>query len=72
MGPSGLQTGDKVLALNQCQVKDSDAWYHCIVSAVKHASPGYCVSSELVKEHDESVAGNDTAYPVLQCMLIRN
>ncbi|XP_023725871.1 membrane-bound transcription factor site-2 protease isoform X2 [Cryptotermes secundus] len=56
LGPSGLQTGDKVLALNQCQVKDYDTWYQCIQSAVNHASPGYCVSSDLVKEHDESIA----------------
>jgi hypothetical protein len=59
LGPSGLQRGDKVLALNQCQIKDYDTWYQCIQSAVSHASPGYCISSELVKEHDESTAGKE-------------
>jgi hypothetical protein len=59
LGPSGLQTGDKILALNQCEVKDFDTWYHCIVSAVNHPTPGYCVSSELLKEHDESTVGKE-------------
>jgi len=57
LGPSGLQTGDKILALNQCHVKDFDTWYHCILSAINHANPGYCISSEVVKEHDESIGG---------------
>lgn len=56
------------MALNKCQVKDFDTWYQCIKSAVKYANPGYCVSSELVKEHDESVTGNNIA---LYCIIVR-
>jgi hypothetical protein len=62
LGPLGLQTGDKVLALNQCQVKDHDTWYQCIQSAANHANPGYCVSAELVREQDESTAGKEITW----------
>lgn len=69
-GPSGLQTGDKVLTLNQCHVKDFDSWYHCILSAINHASPGYCISAELVKEHDESVASKEITLTYVHTYII--
>ncbi|XP_046986424.1 membrane-bound transcription factor site-2 protease isoform X1 [Schistocerca americana] len=55
MGPTGLKVGDRVVAINQCEVLDSETWYHCTLLAIKQPSPGYCISAELVKEHDESV-----------------
>jgi hypothetical protein len=65
-GPSGLQMGDKVLTLNQCQVKDLDSWYQCILSAINHASPGYCISSDLVNEYDESVESKEITLTYVQ------
>ncbi|XP_069689813.1 membrane-bound transcription factor site-2 protease [Periplaneta americana] len=67
LGPTGLRVGDKIVALNQCQVKDYDTWYYCIVSTIQHQGPGYCVSSELVREHDESVSVKQLPGGVVEC-----
>ncbi|PSN52903.1 hypothetical protein C0J52_02976 [Blattella germanica] len=66
-GPSGLLTGDKIVAVNECKVRDSDTWQSCISFAIKHPNPGYCVSSELVRNHDESVAVKQLAGGVVEC-----
>ncbi|XP_066994177.2 membrane-bound transcription factor site-2 protease isoform X2 [Anabrus simplex] len=67
MGPTGLQQGDRVIAVNQCEVLDSDSWYSCIVQAVKQQSPGYCISAELVKEHDESIPVRQLPGGAVEC-----
>ncbi|KAK7789542.1 hypothetical protein R5R35_010321 [Gryllus longicercus] len=67
LGVTGLRSGDRVVAVNQCEVLDSDSWYTCIVQAVKQPSPGYCISAELVKEHDESIPVRQLAAGAVEC-----
>lgn len=67
LGPSGLLVGNKIVAVNQHQVKDYDSWHHSISSAIKKMSPGYCISSELVRLHDESVSAKQLPGGLVEC-----
>ncbi|KAJ9591941.1 hypothetical protein L9F63_001543 [Diploptera punctata] len=67
LGPTGLLVGDKIVSINQHHVKDYDSWHYSISSAIKTTSPGYCISSELVRLHDESVSVRQSPGGVIEC-----
>lgn len=58
-GSRGIAVGDIITSINDCRVKDIDSWYKCLVNAIKHP-PAYCIPSEYVLEHDESVQVSHT------------
>ncbi|XP_063242597.1 membrane-bound transcription factor site-2 protease isoform X2 [Bacillus rossius redtenbacheri] len=66
-GSTGLREGDRVVAVNQCEVGDTEDWYYCMLGAVRDPSPGYCVSSELARKHDESVPVKQLAGGGIEC-----
>ncbi|CAH0384965.1 unnamed protein product [Bemisia tabaci] len=54
IGPSGLEVGDEITKVNYCPVQDMNSWRDCLVQSTESLSPGYCVSSEFIHQHDES------------------
>ena len=58
-GPAGLMVDDQVTQINDCPVVDFGSWQDCLAQSVRLPNPGYCVHSEFIKEHDESVPGKD-------------
>ncbi|XP_043268937.1 membrane-bound transcription factor site-2 protease [Venturia canescens] len=67
LGPTGLMTQDVVYNLNDCSISNSDNWYNCILEAVNHPTPGYCVSQNLVEEYDESAPAKTMPNGVVNC-----
>uniref|UniRef100_A0A1B6E0Q3 Membrane-bound transcription factor site-2 protease n=1 Tax=Clastoptera arizonana TaxID=38151 RepID=A0A1B6E0Q3_9HEMI len=66
-GPGGLQIRDRVTFINDCPITDLNSWQECLVSAVKHNTPGYCLQSEFIKEHDESGPAKHLAAGAVEC-----
>lgn len=58
LGPTGLLQDDVVTSLNECTIKDTLTWKKCLLDTLQNPTPGYCISAEFVREHDESVPGN--------------
>lgn len=53
-GERGLQVNDVVRFVNGCAVRDRDAWYACLWRTIREP-PAYCVDSDYILQHDESV-----------------
>lgn len=53
-GEKGLAVDDVITSINDCDVKNIDSWYGCLINTIKYP-PSYCIPSEYVLEHDESV-----------------
>nr|CAD7454868.1 unnamed protein product [Timema tahoe] len=71
-GPTGLRPDDRVVNINQCEVSDTEDWYYCILAAVRENSPGYCVTTELVRENDESVPVRQLSGGSVECCIATN
>lgn len=65
-GERGLRVGDVIQSINDCDVKNIDTWYGCLIQTIKHP-PSYCIRSEYVLEHDESVPVSHTNDGVIEC-----
>lgn len=65
-GERGLRVGDVIQSINDCDVKNIDTWYGCLIQTIKHP-PSYCIQSEYVLEHDESVPVSHTNDGVIEC-----
>ncbi|XP_054270800.1 membrane-bound transcription factor site-2 protease-like isoform X2 [Macrosteles quadrilineatus] len=66
-GMGGLMEKDLVTKVNECVVTDSYSWQNCLGRAVRLATPGYCLQSEFIKEHDESVPAKHLSLGVVEC-----
>lgn len=53
-GARGLAVHDVVTDVNGCTVRDLDTWYACLLRTIRQP-PAYCVTSEHILQHDESV-----------------
>ncbi|XP_046418543.1 membrane-bound transcription factor site-2 protease [Neodiprion fabricii] len=67
LGSTGLLPRDTIYRINDCTVNDCDDWYHCILTAVRQPSPGYCVTQKLIQEYDESVPAWHMANGAVSC-----
>lgn len=54
IGARGLQIDDTVNDINGCSVIDLDSWYDCLLETIRNP-PAYCISSDFLLNHDESV-----------------
>ncbi|KAK6640798.1 hypothetical protein RUM44_012495 [Polyplax serrata] len=54
-GISGIFPGDKLVAINDCEVSDLETWHQCLISFTNKPPPGYCVSEDIIHQLDESV-----------------
>ncbi|XP_018394891.1 PREDICTED: membrane-bound transcription factor site-2 protease-like, partial [Cyphomyrmex costatus] len=66
-GPTGLLEYDVIYKLNNCPVKHSEDWYHFILQAVQHSTPGYCVKQSFVQDYDESVPAKQKTNSAVNC-----
>lgn len=57
LGKTGIQLGDKLVAINDCEVSDTEGWRQCLISFNNMPAPGYCVNEDMVHQLDESVPG---------------
>ncbi|XP_074100604.1 membrane-bound transcription factor site-2 protease [Cotesia typhae] len=55
LGAKGLETRDIIFKINNCEVKNNDDWYHCLLQTIKEPTPGYCVKQNIIEENDESI-----------------
>lgn len=40
---------DIIYKLNNCPIKNNEDWYDCILHAVQHSTPGYCVKQSFIQ-----------------------
>lgn len=62
----GLAVNDVIKSINECDVKNIETWYKCLINTIKHP-PSYCIPSEYVLDHDESVPVSRTNDGVIEC-----
>ncbi|EZA49658.1 Membrane-bound transcription factor site-2 protease [Ooceraea biroi] len=67
LGPTGLLERDVIYKLNNCPVRNSEDWYDCMLHAVQHSSPGYCVKQSFIQDYDESVPAKQKTNGVVNC-----
>lgn len=65
-GEKGFYINDIITKINDCQVTNMETWYKCLVNTIKHP-PAYCIPSEYVLDHDESVPVFHTNEGVTEC-----
>ncbi|XP_039289082.1 membrane-bound transcription factor site-2 protease-like [Nilaparvata lugens] len=71
-GPTGLLVGDRIIQLNQCQVTNVHDWLSCLVTSFREPSPGFCISAEFIKEHDESIPAKHMSSGAVECCASNN
>ncbi|KAG8038499.1 hypothetical protein G9C98_006195 [Cotesia typhae] len=49
LGAKGLETRDIIFKINNCEVKNNDDWYHCLLQTIKEPTPGYCVKQNIIE-----------------------
>ncbi|KYQ58541.1 Membrane-bound transcription factor site-2 protease [Trachymyrmex zeteki] len=67
LGPTGLLEYDVINKLNNCPIKHSEDWYDCMLQAVQHSAPGYCVKQSFVQDYDESVPAKQKTNGAVNC-----
>lgn len=70
-GERGLAINDVITSINDCPVLNVDRWYECLISSIRN-QPAYCIPSEYVLNHDESVPVFHTNEGVTECCDQRN
>ncbi|KAI9576578.1 hypothetical protein GQX74_009635 [Glossina fuscipes] len=53
-GDKGLYEQNVITHINNCKVIDYDSWLQCLYKTL-HSRPGYCVSSDFIRNNDESI-----------------
>lgn len=64
-GTRGLHAGDVIVHINQRPVADPDAYYDALLEALR-VKPRYCVTSDYVHMHDESIK-IETVAGIVEC-----
>lgn len=50
----GLDVGDIITEINNCEIRSSDDWYRCLLETIQ-SPPAYCLSSDFIHTNDESI-----------------
>lgn len=66
LGARGMSPGDVVKEINGCPVRNSDEWYGCLRRTIQQP-PAYCISSDFILNHDETVPLFHTADGLIEC-----
>lgn len=53
-GGRGLDVGDTIIQINNCQITDEYSWYNCLLPVDRHKL-ALCIQDELIHKFDESV-----------------
>lgn len=70
-GERGLVINDVITSINDCRVQNLDQWYECLIASIRN-QPAYCIPSDYVLNHDESVPVYHTSEGVTECCDQRN
>ena len=65
-GIRGLDIGDVITSINNCEVKNEDSYYQCLSDTLK-IPPAYCVSTDFVHLNDESVPMSHKNDGLIEC-----
>ncbi|EEZ98063.1 membrane-bound transcription factor site-2 protease [Tribolium castaneum] len=65
-GNRGLNVGDLILKINDCEVDDENAWYKCLV-ALRTKKPAFCIEGDVVRDLDESVHLKHSESGIVSC-----
>lgn len=72
LGDKGLLVNDAITSINDCPVTNLDSWYDCLLITIKQP-PAYCITSDFVLNHDESVpVHHSTNEGLIDCCDSRN
>lgn len=66
LGARGMARGDVVKEINGCPVRNADEWFGCLRRTVLDG-PAYCISSDFILNHDETVPLFHTADGLIEC-----
>ncbi|CAH1998757.1 unnamed protein product [Acanthoscelides obtectus] len=53
-GSKGLNIGDTVFQINECDVRDENSWYKCLAQT-DILKPAFCIEPDLIHQYDESI-----------------
>lgn len=65
-GDNGIFAGDVIESINDCRIQNIKTWYKCLAIAIRDP-PAYCIQSDYVLEHDESVPVTHTNNGFVEC-----
>lgn len=65
-GNNGLDVGNVVTKINSCKVTNLDSWYDCLLNSIKQ-HPSYCITTDFVRNNDESVPVFHTNEGLTEC-----
>lgn len=71
LGEKGVAIDDIITDINDCKVTSVYTWYTCLGETIRNP-PAYCIPSEYVLEHDESVPVYHSNEGVTECCDQRN
>lgn len=66
LGARGMAAGDVVQEINGCPVRNVDEWYACLRRSIV-LPPAYCISSDFILNHDETVPLFHTPDGLIEC-----
>lgn len=66
LGARGMSPGDIVKEINGCSVRNMDEWFSCLKRSIQQ-TPAYCISSDFILNHDETVPLFHTADGLIEC-----
>lgn len=66
LGARGMSPGDIVKEINGCPVRNIGEWFSCLKRSILE-SPAYCISSDFILNHDETVPLFHTADGLIEC-----
>lgn len=70
-GTRGLDVGNVVTKINNCKVTNIDSWYDCLLDTIKQ-HPAYCITTDFVRNNDESIPLFHTNDGLTECCDKRN
>jgi S2P endopeptidase len=65
-GNRGLNVGDIILKINDCEIQDETMWYKCL-STLKTNKPAFCIEGDVIHNLDESVHLKHLENGVVSC-----
>ncbi|RZC39934.1 Peptidase M50 domain containing protein [Asbolus verrucosus] len=66
LGGRGLNIGDKLTKINDCEIEDENSWYKCL-STIKTNKPAFCIEADVIHNLDESVHLKNVGNGVVSC-----
>ncbi|XP_044259760.1 membrane-bound transcription factor site-2 protease [Tribolium madens] len=66
IGNRGLNVGDLISKINDCEVDNENTWYKCLVT-LRTKKPAFCIEADVVHNLDESVHLKHSESGIVSC-----